>query len=211
MLLITGFQPFGGFEVNPSTGVVEALLEHPPEDVEFATMILPVETGVAAELLLAEIDRSGADTVIMLGEARGRSVISIEQVAVNLLDFSMPDNAGNTIHDQPIVIDGPDAFFSTLPVRRLTEGLCEAGIPAERSLSAGTYLCNEVSYRVLERHRAGGTGGTSGLRAGFVHLPSLPAQTATTGKASPSMSLELEIEAVRWIVDTLGRDHSTIG
>ncbi|MAC18686.1 MAG: hypothetical protein CMJ23_03235 [Phycisphaerae bacterium] len=210
MLLITGFQPFGGFEVNPSAGVVEALLAHPPDDVDLATMILPVETGVAAEMLLAEIDRTNADTVVMLGEARGRSVISIEQVAINLLDFSIPDNAGNTIRDQPVVVDGPDALFSTLPVRRLTEGLCEAGIPAERSLSAGTYLCNEVSYRVLERGWTGDTGAPSGMRAGFVHLPSLPAQTATASKTSPSMSLDLEIEAVRWIVDTLGRNDSTI-
>ena len=211
MLLLTGFQPFGGAEVNPSAGVVEALLQDPPDGVDLATMILPVETGVAAETLLAEIDRTGADTVVMLGEARGRSVISIEQVAVNLLDFSMPDNAGNRIEDRPIVADGPDAVFSTLPVRHLVNGLREAGIPVERSLSAGTYLCNEISYRVLERHRTRATDGLPTLRAGFVHLPSLPCQASTGGEGSPSMSLDLEIEAVRRIVATLGGNGSAIG
>ncbi|MCP4833698.1 MAG: pyroglutamyl-peptidase I [Phycisphaera sp.] len=211
MLLLTGFQPFGGAEINPSAGVVEALLADPPAGIDLAAMVLPVETGVAAEALLAEIDRSGADTVVMLGEARGRSVISIEQVAVNLLDFSMPDNAGNRIEDRPIVAGGPDAVFSTLPVRRLVEGLREVGIPVERSLSAGTYLCNEISYRVLERHRTRGTDGLPGLRAGFVHLPSLPCQASTGTGASPSMSLDLEIEAVRRIVTALGGNGSTIG
>lgn len=211
MLLLTGFQPFGGAEVNPSAGVVEALLHDPPDGVDLATMILPVETGVAAETILAEIDRTEADTVVMLGEARGRSLISIEQVAVNLLDFSMPDNAGNEIRDRPIVAGGPDAVFATLPVREIVDGLRAMGVPVERSLSAGTYLCNEISYRVLERHRSRDSNDAGLLRAGFVHLPSLPCQAAPGVATSHGMSLDLEIEAVRWIVDALGRGGSSGG
>ena len=197
MILISGFDPFDGADINPSAAVVEALEKDPPSGVEMTTTILPVETGVAARRLLSRVEAGGADIVLMLGEARGRSVISIEQVAVNLLDFSIPDNAGHRVRDQAIVADGPDALFATLPVRPLVDALLDADIPAERSLTAGTYLCNEISYRMLEQARR--DDGSRSPIAGFIHLPSLPSESGSTA----CMPLELEIRAVRTIIARL--------
>ena len=197
MLLISGFEPFDGAAINPSAEVVESLEKDPHPGIDLATTILPVETGVAAERLLSVIDECDADIVLMLGEARGRSAISIEQVALNLLDFSIPDNVGHQVRDRRIVEDGPDAIFATLPVRALVDALRDQDIPAERSLSAGSYLCNEVSYRVLEQARR--DDGSRSPIAGFIHLPSLPSESGSTA----CMPLELEIRAVRTIIARL--------
>ena len=197
MILISGFEPFDGADINPSAEVVESLEKDPPPGIDLATTILPVETGVAAERLLSMIEECGADIVLMLGEARGRSVISIEQVAINLLDFSIPDNAGLQVQDTRIVDAGPDAIFATLPVRALVKALQDQEIPAERSLSAGSYLCNEVSYRVLERSRR--QDGSASPIAGFIHLPSLPSPSNT----GMNMPLDLEVRAVRLIISRL--------
>ncbi|MBQ72799.1 MAG: pyroglutamyl-peptidase I [Planctomycetaceae bacterium] len=209
MLLISGFEPFDGADINPSASVVEALENDPPPGIDLATTILPVETGVAAEHLLSMIDQCGADIVVMLGEARGRPSICIEQVALNLLDFSIPDNAGQQIQERKISPDGPDAIFATLPVRRLVDGLCMQDIPTERSLSAGTYLCNEISYRILEQSRK--QDGSPSPIAGFIHLPSLPSQSAVFEGKIPSMSLDLQIQAVRSIIEILKQSDSDDG
>ena len=197
MILLSGFEPFDGAEVNPSAEIVHAIDLDPPSGIDLATTILPVETGVAAERLLSMVDECGADIVLMLGEARGRSVISIEQVAVNLLDFSIPGNAGHQVRDRRIVENGPDAIFATLPVRALVDALRDQDIPAERSLTAGTYLCNEVSYRVLERSRRQDE--SASPIAGFIHLPSLPSPSNT----GMNMPLDLEVHAIRIILSKL--------
>ena len=124
-------------------------------------------------------------------------MISIEQVAINLLDFSIPDNAGLQVQDTRIVDAGPDAIFATLPVRALVKALQDQEIPAERSLSAGSYLCNELSYRVLERSRR--QDGSASPIAGFIHLPSLPSSSNT----GMNMPLDLEVRAVRMIISKL--------
>ena len=205
MLLISGFEPFDGADINPSAEVVDSLQKNPPPGIDLATTILPVETGVAAERLLSTIEECGADIVLMLGEARGRSVICIEQVALNLLDFSIPDNAGHQIQDTRIVDAGPDAIFATLPVRALVKALQDQEIPAERSLSAGSYLCNELSYRVLERSRR--QDGSASPIAGFIHLPSLPSPSNT----GMNMPLDLEVRAVRVIISRLFEAESGDG
>lgn len=205
MILLSGFEPFDGAEVNPSAEIVRAIDLDPPSGIDLATTILPVETGVAAERLLSMVDECGADIVLMLGEARGRSVISIEQVAVNLLDFSIPDNAGRRIRDRAIDDRGPDALFSTLPVRAIVDMLAEEGIPAERSLSAGAYLCNEISYRVLSHLRERVAAGERMSTAGFIHLPSLPDSSRAEDESPSGMPLDTGIRAVKSIIEMLDR------
>ncbi len=205
MILLSGFDPFDGAEVNPSAEIVRAIDLDPPSGIEMTTTILPVETGVAAERLLSMIEECGADIVLMLGEARGRSVISIEQVAINLLDFSIPDNAGRRVRDRAIDERGPDALFSTLPVRAIVDMLVEEGIPAERSLSAGAYLCNEISYRVLSHLRERVATGERTSTAGFIHLPSLPDSSRVEDESPSGMPLDTGIRAVRSIIEMLDR------
>jgi len=137
--------------------------------------------------------------VLSFGLALGCAKISLERVALNLMDFRIPDNAGVKVSDQPVVEGGQNAYFSTLPVRPLLKALQDAGIPAQLSLSAGAYLCNQVFYRMMHCIASNGLD----IQAGFIHLPAQPEQTATMEKSTPSMGLDLEIQALRIILSTL--------
>ena len=185
-LLLTGFEPFGESPVNPSEQVVRMLAGREIEGVELHTTILPVDQERGPAALLAALDEVRPGAVLCLGEARSRAALSVERVAINLLDYRIADNAGNRIVDQPIVQDGPAAYFTTLPVRTICEAIQQAGIPAELSLSAGAFLCNQVTY-VLLHHLVSQQ---IHIPAGFIHLPALPEQAARHSQAIPSMSLE---------------------
>jgi pyroglutamyl-peptidase len=115
------------------------------------------------------------------------------------MDFRIPDNAGIKVRDQPVVKNGPAAYFSTLPVRALIEALRTAGIPSELSLSAGSYLCNQVFYSMMHHI----TINNFEIRAGFIHLPALPEQAAAIEKPIPSLGLEIEVQALRIMLSTL--------
>ena len=111
--------------------------------------ILPVEREAGPRALIEALEQHHPDAVVCLGEASGRSGVSIERVAVNLLDFRIADNTGAQVVDQPVIADGPAAYFVTLPVRRMLAAVQAAGVPAELSLSAGAFLCNQVLYHLL--------------------------------------------------------------
>ena len=151
---------------------------------EIAVAILPVDRWRGPAVVLSAIEMHRPDVVLSLGQATGRSAISIERVAVNLMDYRIADNVGHVATDEPIVADGPAAYFATVPVREMLAAVHQAGVPAELSLSAGTYLCNQVLYAVL--HHLDQTG----RRAGCIHLPMLPEQAAAQSRPTPSMALE---------------------
>ena len=195
-ILITGFEPFDGSMVNPSKQLLLLLDKVSIPGVSLVTSLLPVVNKYASEALLSSLEQHNPDSVICLGQASGRSVISIEKVAINLLNFSMPDNEGTVIKDQKIYDDSPDAYFSTLPVSKLVNHLTNQKIPVEISYSAGTYLCNQVFYTLM--HSLNKTG--SKIPAGFIHLPALPEQAAVTPKPIPSMSMETMFMALTEII-----------
>ena len=165
-ILITAFDPFGGGETNASMEVLRAL----PERIAGAairTLIVPTVFGLSARLAAEELDRCGADGVICLGQAEGRTALTPERVAVNVMDARMSDNAGYQPADEPVVPGGPAAYFSTLPIRAMAEAMNAAGAPAAVSNTAGTFVCNDLMYTllyVLEREFP-----TS--RGGFIHVP----------------------------------------
>lgn len=184
-VLLTGFEPFGGSEVNPSEQVVRMLARRPPRGIRLATAILPVEQETGPAALLRALEEARPEAVICLGEAAGRAAVCVERVAINLLDYRIPDNAGRQTTDQPIVPGGPAAYFATLPVRAIQEAIREAGLPTELSLSAGAFLCNQVMYILLHAlHESGRR-----IPAGFIHLPALPEQAARRSPPIASMSL----------------------
>jgi pyroglutamyl-peptidase len=202
VILVTGFEPFGAHPDNPSRHVAKAVDGRRVGAQDVRGVVLPVhhsEAGAIMERLLLEQDPAA---VIHLGLAEGRARIGLERVAVNVMDYPSPDNAGHTATDQPCVPGGPAAYFSTLPLRALLDALTTEGIPAALSSSAGTYLCNQTMYLTLHtiarrRLRA---------RAGFVHVPLLPAMVAASRVEAPSMDLALVQRAVETIVRVVG-DH----
>jgi pyroglutamyl-peptidase len=206
-LVLTGFEPFGRHAENPSEQTVHALQLMSIAGIALHTLILPVDTVRAPALLLAAINEIQPDVLMSLGEARGRAVISIERVAINLLDFERPDNSGITITDAPIVAGAPAAYLSTLPVRALRAAALGAGVPATLSLTAGAYLCNQVMFAALHHIARNALA----CRAGFVHLPALPASVAERASDMPSMSIETTCRAVRAMLEVFGQSSATIG
>lgn len=191
-VLLTGFEPFGGSEVNPSEQVVRTLAGRSPRGIRLATAILPVDQEAGPAALLRALEETRPEAVVCLGEAAGRTAVCVERLAINLLDYRIADNAGRQTVDQPIVPGGPAAYFATLPVRAIQTAIQEAGIPAELSLSAGAFLCNQVMYVLLHSlHESGRR-----IPAGFIHLPALPEQAARRSPPIASMSLADMVRAV---------------
>jgi len=192
-VLLTGFAPFGGAAANPTERLVAALAEGPaPAGITLATAVLPVTYAGAVPALRAALARHDPDVVLATGLAGGRPHVSVERVAINVDDARIADNDGARRIDAPVVAGGPAAYFATVPIKAMVAAIRAAGIPAEVSQTAGTFLCNHVFYQachiaVTER---------SGLRAGFLHVPWLPEQ-ARDHPGEPDMPLDDMIRAVR--------------
>ncbi|MBI5305574.1 MAG: pyroglutamyl-peptidase I [Chloroflexi bacterium] len=198
-LLLTGFEPFGGSPVNPSEQVTRALAREKIPGIELVAAILPVDRTRVSDALLDAFETARPDAVVMLGEASHRAVMSLERVAINLLDFRIADNAGAQIVDEPIVHDAPAAYFSTLPLRAMRDAIIAAGVPVELSSSAGTFLCNQAMFTML--HHLAQT--KSRTMAGFIHLPPLPEQVVGTSPPRASMALETMLVGLRAAIEQL--------
>jgi pyroglutamyl-peptidase len=195
-VLLTGFEPFGGEDVNPSWEAVRALQGARIGGHRIETRCLPVVFGGALKALRKALAETKPALVVCVGQAGGRPQLSIERIAINVDDARAPDNAGNSPVDAPIVADGPAGYFATLPIKRLRAALHRAGIPAEISQTAGTYVCNHVFYGLMHALRT-----RRGVRGGFVHIPYSPAQAARHPGAA-SLPVETVSEALRVIVRT---------
>jgi pyroglutamyl-peptidase len=197
-LLLTAFEPFGGDRLNASAEVLRLLAPAISSAIETHTSILPVDSVRAPQQIRSLLRSLRPDWYVMLGQANGRAALSVERVAVNLLDFRIPDNGGHQPVDAPAIRGGPAAYFATLPVKQLVAAAREVGTPAEQSLTAGAFLCNQASYIALH------TCATEGLptRCGFVHVPVLPEQV-TEARATPSMGLETMRRGLRAMLEAL--------
>ncbi|WP_145542106.1 pyroglutamyl-peptidase I [Yersinia alsatica] len=184
-VLITGFEPFGGERVNPSWEVVKQLNDLMMGGVRVVARQLPCTFGEALTALNAAIDDIQPVLVLAIGQAGGRADITIERVAINIDDARIPDNQGHQPVDQPIVEDGPAAYFTRLPIKAMVQGIRDAGIPASISQTAGTYVCNHVMYGLLHRLNSA----NSEVKGGFIHIPYLPEQ-AVDHPGAPSMSTQ---------------------
>ena len=191
-LLLTGFEAFDGDAANPSGEVAKQLDGRVIGDCVVRSVILPVQHEAARAAVAPRLAAPGLVAAVHLGLAGGRARVSLERVAVNLMDYSRPDAHGQVLRDVACVADGPAAYFSTLPLREMLAALTAEGIPAAISNTAGTYLCNDVSYTTL--HALARRGLT--IPAGFVHLPFLPSMVAAHGLEEPSMDLPVMVRAI---------------
>jgi pyroglutamyl-peptidase len=188
-ILLTGFEPFGGEAINPSWEVARALDGAQIAGVRVHARQLPCAFGESLRVLDKAIEAVQPAIVLALGQASGRSELSLERLAINLVDARIPDNAGRQPVDVPVLADAPAAHFTTLPVKTMMAGLRAAGYPAGLSFSAGSFVCNEVFFGLQQRLLG------RGLRSGFMHLPCLPEQAAE--RPAPSMALATQIAGVR--------------
>lgn len=183
-MLITGFEPFGGESINPSWEAVARL----PDEIgnwSLTKVRIPVEFGVAADTVMQVAEKIVPDAIVCVGQAGGRDAVTPELVGINLRHSSVPDNGGYQPTDEPVVAGGADAYFSTLPVRKMAEATVAVGVPSSVSYSAGSYVCNDLLYTLLHRYRESDT------RVGFVHIP-----YATEQGKTPAMDLSTLVKGL---------------
>ncbi|WP_421998415.1 pyroglutamyl-peptidase I [Reyranella sp.] len=193
--LVTGFDPFGGDKVNPSSLAVGRLRKR-LGGLAVHTAELPTSYARSAGVLRAAIDRVKPELVLCVGQAGGRSELCLERVAINVQDARIRDNDGKQPIDRPVVKDGPAAYFATLPIKACVAGLREAGLPAAVSNTAGTFVCNHILYALMDiaqDHPAP-------FRGGFLHIPFVPEQVARAG-AAPSMAIDDVVRGIEIILE----------
>jgi pyroglutamyl-peptidase len=181
-VLLTGFDAFGGDAINPSWLAVQELSGAVIEGHAVVAAQLPTEFAASTAVLHKLLRKHRPALVLCVGLAGGRSALSLERIAINVQDARIPDNAGTQPIDIPILRSGPAAYFSTLPIKATLQALTAAGIDADVSQTAGTFVCNHVFYLLMhslkKQHK------TAIARGGFIHLPYLP------GQGLPCMPLE---------------------
>ena len=203
-VLITGFEPFGGESVNPSWEVVSSLDNAIIGGCRVIARQLPCVFGESLAVLNAAIDALSPSLVLAVGQAGGRTDITVERVAINVDDARIADNQGQQPVDVPIVVDGPAAWFSTLPIKAMVVAMRNAGIPASVSQTAGTFVCNHVMYGLLHKLRD-----APAVKGGFIHIPYLP-QQAAQHPGAPSMAAETVRRALEVAIATALQVESDI-
>ena len=178
-VLLTGFDAFGkerlaAQPVNPSWLAVQTLHGSRLNGHMVVAAQLPTVFGEATAELLRLIRQHRPALVVCVGQAGGRSAVSLERVAVNLVHADIPDNAGAQPQDERVVTGAPAAYFSTLPVIAMLQTLKTAGVPVELSYSAGPFVCNHVFYGLM--HALATQPDLHSVRGGFIHVPYVPSQ-----------------------------------
>ena len=200
-ILLTGFEPFDGIEVNPSQIIVEALERRPTADrrAELVTEILPCEFGAAGDRIVTLIRELRPAAVVSVGLAVSASAIRLERHALNLNDSSRPDNGGDLATGRLIDPNGPIGYWSTLPLDAMLQALKERDIPSIISNHAGAYVCNHVFYTA--RHEIEHLGG--GIPSGFIHVPLMAEQDAEPLPGGAKLPLATMLEALECCLSVL--------
>jgi pyroglutamyl-peptidase len=190
VLLITGFDPFGGATVNPSWEAVAKL----PDRIGnwmLCKLQIPTVFGLAAQTVLEKAQEVNPAAILCLGVAAGRSAVTPERIGINVRSARIPDNQGNQPKDQPVIPHGPDGLFSTMPVSAMAAAIEETGLPGAVSNTAGTFVCNDVLYTLLHHYQG------TGVKVGFLHVPQLPEQ------GEPSLPLEDTVRAITAAIQSI--------
>jgi len=194
-ILVTGFEPFGKETINPALEAVKKL-DNKINGAEVVKTKIPTVFGKAIEKLEKEIEKEKPDIVICVGQAGGRSKITVERVAINIDDATIKDNEGNKPVDNKIFKDGGNAYFSRLPIKTIVKEMTKNKIPASISNTAGTFVCNHLMYGLLylidKKY--------PNMWGGFIHVPFIPEQTLN--KEAPSMSLDDIIKGLTIVIET---------
>lgn len=204
-VLITGFDPFGGEKVNPAYEAVKLL----PDTIAGAEIIkleIPTVFSKSGPAVEAGIEEHKPDVVINVGQAGGRSCVTIEKVAINLADARIPDNAGEQPVDEKLQEDGETAYFATIPVKAIVQNIREHGIPCHVSYTAGTYVCNCVMYNVLYMAAKK----YPNIRAGFIHVPFAAEQAVDKANGMAFMSLEMIAKSLEYAIEVTVQNETDI-
>jgi len=200
-ILVTGFDPFGGEKINPALETIKRL----PDTILGAQIIkleIPTVIGKSLAKITEAVEKENPDVVLSIGQAGGRSEITVERVGINIDDCRIPDNEGNQPIDEPVVKGGPAAYFVTVPIKAIVENIKAHNIPASISNTAGTFICNHVCYGVAHL-AAQRTAADKPMKSGFIHIPFLPEQVIGKPALTPSMSLETIVSGITHALEAI--------
>ncbi|WP_459502628.1 pyroglutamyl-peptidase I [Bacillus sp. C1] len=194
-MLVTGFEPFGGEEMNPAWEVAKQLDGQVIGDYKIISKQVPTVFHKSLQVLQSYMEEVEPELVICIGQAGGRPDITVERVAINVDDARIADTEGNQPVDEPIIERGPAAYWSTLPLKAIVKKLREEGIPASVSQTAGTFVCNHLFYGLMHILATS----ENEVRGGFIHIPFLPEQ-ASNHLGQPSMSLPVITKGIELLI-----------
>ena len=207
-ILVTGFDPFGGEKINPALETIKRL----PDTILGAQIIkleIPTVVGKSLAKIKEAVEKENPDVVLSIGQAGGRSEITVERVGINIDDCRIPDNEGNQPIDEPVIKGGPAAYFVTVPIKAIVENVKAHNIPASISNTAGTFICNHVCYGVAHLAAARTAAGKP-MKSGFIHIPFLPEQVIGKPALTPSMSLETIVSGITHALEAIVKHGSDI-
>ncbi|MEM6690240.1 MAG: pyroglutamyl-peptidase I [Planctomycetota bacterium] len=177
-VLLTAFEPYERWPKNSSWLALIALTrDFEDANIDLITRRYPVDLSEMSERLRQDL-QADFDLAVHLGQSPGSSVIKLESVGLNV----------RTDHS-PLLEGAPEAYRSPLPLPSMATQLIEAGIPAEVSHHAGTYLCNASLY--LSQHYSHSFGFQT--KSVFIHLPLATEQVADgirTGRCGAMASMD---------------------
>ncbi len=150
-IAVAGFGPFPGVPKNPSGEIVRAIAKMrrlPTAGIALDTAIFPTAYGLAdAELERLIAKKPGA--IVLFGVAGRAKHIRVETVARNRASILHPDHTRFTPADRRLAAEGAEHLRVRGPAMRMRAAIRNAGVKAELSRDAGSYLCNAVFYRAL--------------------------------------------------------------
>lgn len=205
-ILVTGFDPFGGEKVNPAYEAVKLL----PNNIAGSEIIkVEIPTVFTKSSMVTEeaIKKYKPNVVLNIGQAGGRTGITVEKVAINLAEARIPDNDGEQPLDEKLREDGEAAYFATIPVKAMVQNIRKHGIQANISYTAGTYVCNSIMYNVLYMVSKAYTN----IRAGFIHVPFSIEQVSEKPEGTPSMSIETIAKALEYAIEAIVKNKEDSG
>lgn len=199
-ILMTGFEAFDGEKINPSWEVLKKINVN-LKNVEIRKIQIPTAFKKSFEKLLEEIKNFNPDYVICLGQAGGIADIHLERVAINIDDARIPDNLGYKPEDEIIFEDGENAYFCSLPIKKILNEIKNKDIPCSVSNSAGTFVCNHLIYSILYYINKNNLN----IKAGFIHVPYIEQQILEKENTS-YMELEKIVLAIETTIETITKN-----
>lgn len=197
-ILVTGFDPFDNEPTNTAYEAVKMI----PDVIEGAEIIkleIPTVFDKGAKKAIEKMFEEDVYAVLSVGQAGNRTSMSVEKVAINLIEARIPDNEGNQYFDTAIKVDGEPAYFSTLPTKAMVTEMKNNNVPAHMTYSAGTYVCNEVMYQVLYALSKA----NSNIKAGFMHVPFAQHQVINKPVGTPFMSIEMIAKGIEHAIEAI--------
>ena len=199
-LLITGFDPFAHYQINPCWEVVKALPEQ-LGDFRLTKLLLPNIFGLAGRMLLERAEELQPDIILLTGMDSGNTHVHVDTVAVNIRDALVEDNLGHRPWNEPVIAGGPGAYMATIPAHEIVRELQKEHCPVHLGYTTGGYVCNDIFYLACHHYA------NSKIKVGFVHVPLLPEMVWDEGLALPLSESKAILERIIKTLSLLAKEE----